>query len=34
MNTGLNPPCDSRMVLIMASAMSVFACVHVSMTLL
>ena len=34
MNTGLNPSFDSRMRLTIASAMSLFACVQVSMTLL
>ena len=34
MNTGLKPSFDSRIALTIASAMSLLACVHVSMTLL
>ena len=34
MNTGLKPSCDSRIRLTIASAMSLFACVQVSITLL
>ena len=34
MNTGLNPCFDSRIALTISSAMSEFACVQVSMTLL